>query len=124
MLRRIDLEEQLLDHRLVFLAVDGDFDRIAHGLGGDRADRVGIGRREQQRLPVFRRGLDDGLDRFLEAHVEHAVGLVEHQRAQAAQVERLLGRRFQHAAGRADDDVRDMRERGQLRAERHAAGTA
>ena len=37
------------------------------------------GRREQQRLALLRQAVEDALDRRQEAHVEHAVGLVEDQ---------------------------------------------
>ena len=44
---------------------------------GERLDLVGEGRREQQVLPLLRQQREHPLDVVDEAHVEHAVGLVE-----------------------------------------------
>ena len=119
--RGIGLEEMRADRRRLRAAVHADFQRLAQHRLGQGADRVREGGREQQRLPLLGRALDQCADRFVEAHVEHAVGFVQHQRAHLAQVQRVLLHQFQHAAGRADHHVRRMRERGELRTQRNAA---
>src|SRR3546814_10390290 len=50
-----------------------------------------------------------------------AVGLVEHQGAHAGQLQRLLRGELLDAARGADDHVRRVAQRGQLRAERNTA---
>lgn len=60
-------------------------------------------------------------DGFFEAHVEHAVGLVQHQGAHAAQMQGAFARQLLDAPGRTDHHVRVVRfQRGQLWAQRHA----
>ena len=72
-------------------------------------------------MTIFRNAADDVADRFLETHVEHAIGFVEHQGAHAAEVQGLLAREFLDAPGRADHHMRIVAERSQLRPERNAA---
>src|SRR3546814_6724902 len=57
-------------------------------------------------LPVLRELLHDVAYLVLEAHVQHAVGLVEHQGAHAGQLQRLLRGELLDAARGADDHVR------------------
>ena len=57
---------------------------------------------------------EDRLDVVGEAHVEHLVGLVEHQEAQLRQVEGALVEVVHDPAGRADDDVDAAAQRAQL----------
>lgn len=87
--------------------VDVDLVRVVHEL---LADRAHLGRergREHHDLLLVRRRLEDALD--VAAHVElleHLVALVEHKLLELGDVEVLLVDERQHAAGRADDDVR------------------
>ncbi len=120
--RQLHFVKGLLDHRLFRHAAGGDFQRVAHGVATDFADGLGKSRREQQCLPFLRGLADDFPDRFFETHVEHAVGFVQHQRADAAQVQGLLAHQFLDAAGGADDHVRVVGQRSQLWCQRHAAG--
>jgi hypothetical protein len=60
----------------------------------------------------------DGID---EAHVQHAVGFVQHQGVEAVDLEGALGQVFLNAAGRADHHVGAVLQRADLRAEGHAA---
>lgn len=72
---------------------------------------------------MFIAAAGDLADGFFEAHVEHAVGLVQHQRTHAAQVQGAFAGQFLDATGRADHHLRVVRlQRGQLRAQRHPAG--
>jgi hypothetical protein len=52
--------------------------RLQHAVG-KLLDLVGEGGREQQALALLRQHGEDALDVGDEAHVEHAVGFVEHQ---------------------------------------------
>ena len=54
---------------------------------------------------LFGQGLEDRVELPREAHREHLVGLVQHQDADAARIERLLPEVVEHAAGRSHDDL-------------------
>ena len=85
--------------KIVRLRVDGEVLGDAAGFAVER-------RGEEQRLAVVRRHLHDAVDRRLEAHVEHAVGLVEDEDLDVLEREgAALDEVFQAARGR-DDDVR------------------
>ena len=97
------------------------FLRLAHEGGAELGDAFGVGGREQQRLALRRALLGDHGDVVVEAHVEHAVGFVQHQRVQRLQVQAAAFQVVHDAPRRADDDVRAMLQAGQLRAHRRAA---
>src|SRR5690606_31697240 len=90
-------------------------------VGGELFDALRVGGGEQQRLPPRWGLLDDGGDGVDEAHVQHAVGFVQNQGAQAVQLEGALGQVFLHAAGGADHHMGAVLQRADLRAEGHAA---
>ena len=71
-------------------------------------------RREQRDLLVLRRGLEDRLDVLGEAHVQHLVGLVEHDVLHVREVERAPLQVVHDAARRTDDDVHTAPQRGEL----------
>ncbi len=119
--RRLDLEEQVLDRRGFLLAVDGDFHRVIEQGARQFADGIGERGREQQALPLLVGAPGDLTDGLLEAHVEHAVGLVEHQGVEAVDLQRALAQVLLHAPRCADDDVGTMLQRADLRAEGHTA---
>ena len=79
--------------------------RIAEHLAGQRLDRRGHGGGEEHRLAARRQLLQDPAHVGQEAHVEHPVGLVDHQDLDAAQ--RRVGRAHvvEQTAGRRDDHV-------------------
>ncbi len=54
------------------------------------ADVVGIGGGEQQILPLLRQQLDDFANVVDEAHVEHAIGLIEHQHLDLGEIRGAL----------------------------------
>ena len=70
--------------------------------------------REEQRLALARALVDDAVDGRAEAHVEHPVGLVEHQRADVGEREGAAGEQVLEPAGGGDDDVRALRVAGLL----------
>jgi hypothetical protein len=63
------------------------------------------GGREEQRLPGERDELDDALDVRNEAHVEHPVGFVDHQKFDARQEQLAAFRVVEQAAGRGDQHI-------------------
>ena len=70
------------------LPVDLDADRVLEVALGDRGDAGRHGGREQDGLPLERAGVEDGVDVLGEAHVEHLVGLVEHDQLDGVERER------------------------------------
>ena len=104
---------------VVGLVLDGDLGRVGEVLlrrsGGSAAGMVA---REQRDLLVVGGVGEDRLDVLGEAHVEHLVGLVEHQEPQLGQVEGALLEVVHDPAGRADDDVHAAAQRAELDAVR------
>ena len=72
---------------------------------GELGDFRRHGGREQRRLAARPDGLGDLGDRADEAHVEHAVGLVEDEPAGLGEVDLAVVEQILEAAGRGDDDV-------------------
>jgi hypothetical protein len=112
---------------------------VRHGLGGRVApahlhdhrpaqvlarQRLDLGRHggaEQQRLAIRRDTLDDAIDLRREAHVEHAVRLVEHQHLEIVEHDVASLEMVEQPAGRRDDDVDAVAQRLLLRLVGHAA---
>ncbi|MNE30336.1 hypothetical protein D3C80_1238440 [compost metagenome] len=117
----VDLVEALLDLAVVVLRLQLDALRLAHEARGQLLDAFRVGGGEQQGLPLGRGLLDDLADRVDKAHVEHAVGFVEDQVVEAVELEGALAQVFEDAPRGADDDMRAMLQRADLRAEGHAA---
>ncbi len=65
--------------------------------------------REEHRLPLARQPPDDAVDLRSEAHVEHPVGLVEHQDANGVERDHSSRDEVLEAAGRRDEDVGRLR---------------
>ena len=84
---------------------DLDHERIAQDLGGQLGDHRRHGRREEQRLLAGRQAGDDPLEVGQEAHVEHAVGLVEDERVQLVEAGLVLPHVIQEPAGRGDEHL-------------------
>ena len=87
----------------------------------EATDVVRISGREQQVLPLRRQQLDDALDVVDEAHVEHAIRLVQNQHLDAGQIRGTLLCEIEEPAGRRDQDVAARPEPGNLRIEADAA---
>ena len=120
--REIDLDDALGD------AVDGRGDRRHRDAGGIAQHRFGeFGdilrhrRREEQRLPLDRQLGDDLPDVVDEAHVEHAVGFVEHQEFDLVELQPVALHEVEQAAGGRDHDFDALHHRADLAAHRHAA---
>jgi hypothetical protein len=88
---------------------------------GEGADLRREGRAEQQVLALLRQQREHALDVVDEAHVEHAVGLVEHEDLDAGEIDGLLTGEIEESAGRRDDDVGAALQRLDLRVHADAA---
>ena len=103
----------------------GSRDLDARGIfeeGVDQAlDLRRHGGREEQRLPARRQQLADALDVGDEAHVEHAVGFVDHQDLDAGQQDLAAPEVIEQAPRRGDQHVDAAVELLELVVERHAA---
>ena len=120
--RGIDLDGMLLDLPLGGrLAGDLDAHRVVQQLGGQRLHRVREGGGEQQVLPAARQQRQHLRELVGEARVEQAVGLVEHQAVDVAELQRVLRDHVEQPARRRHDDVRAAAQRHHLRIDRHAA---
>ena len=73
---------------------------------GQRPDLVGEGRGEQQVLAARRQQREDLADVADEAHVEHAVGLIEDEDLDHREVDGVLADVVEQAARRGDHDLR------------------
>ena len=101
---------------------DLDADRVAcRKLCGEPGDLGRHGGGEQRRLPARVQRRDDPAHRLDEAHVEHAVGLVEHHPAGLVEQDRAVVHQVGQPAGRGDHHVDAAGDRPDLGAARHAA---
>ena len=98
-----------------------DSDGIVQEGFGDAGDFGRHRRGEEQRLPRERDHLADALDVRDEAHVQHAVGFVDHQQFDAGEQQPAAFGVVEQPAGRRDQDVDAARQLGVLVAERDAA---
>ena len=100
-------------------------DRHGHGVAqqrvGEMADLLRHGRAEEHRLARLGQKPRDAADRLDEAHVEHAVGLVEDEELDLAEVDQALVEQVDQSARRGDDDVDALLDRADLRALADAA---
>ena len=75
-------------------------------LFGQALDLIGDGSREEEELPAFRRQADEGIDVFEKARLQHLVGFVDDDPADAAEVERVAAAVIEETPRCADDDLR------------------
>ena len=94
--------------------------RITHQVGDLAHGLLVEGRREQQRLALGRRLAHDAADGGQKAHVEHAVGLVEHQHLDLVQVAGTLLDQVDQTTRRGDQDIAAVLKRRGLRLVAHA----
>ena len=116
----LHLVEALLDGVFGHGGLDGDLLRLAHELLGQLLNALGVGGREQQRLAFLGGLLHHGGNVVKEAHVQHAVGFVQHQRVQVFQRKVFALQQVHDAARCADHDVRAVLQAGALAARGHA----
>ena len=103
------------------LALDLDADRVLEVPLGDLGDPRRHRGREQHGLPFRRAGGEDGVDVLGEAHVEHLVGLVEHDHLHAVERERPPVHVVDGTARRGHHDVHAAGDRLELVHDRLAA---
>ena len=96
------------------LAGNRDLQRVVEIALGEFADRGGHGRGEQRHALVRGRVRQNRLDVLGEPHVEHLVGLVEHQEAQLGEVQRALVEVVDDPARSAHDHVNASFEGAEL----------
>ena len=98
---------QLLGDFRLFGAAGGDLDAfcIARHTLREVADNAFQRGREEQGLAGVRSAFDDRLDVLDEAHVQHAIGLVEHQHFDFRQVDAAAVKVIEQATGCCDHDV-------------------
>ncbi len=108
---------------LVALVLLQQFDgaRLVQELPPQLLDAFGIGGGKQQGLALERTLPRDEHHVVVKAHVQHAVGFVEHQRVERIQIQAAALQVIHDAARRADHDVRAVFQAGHLRAHRAAA---
>ena len=95
--------------------------RALRHAAGELADHAGERRREEERLAVLRHAREDRVELLLEAHVEHAVGLVQHQELDARESHAAAVEVILEAARRGDGDVERLPHLRELQPEGHAA---
>jgi hypothetical protein len=121
-LARHERDRAILD---VVMAVGGgrrrDPDRVALVPPREPRDRLRDRRREQQCAALDRRGVKQTLEVLAEAHVEHLVGLVEHDRGQLAEHQHAAIEMIAQPARRTDDDVHALAQRMRFAPRIHAA---
>ena len=100
---------------------DLDRRRLVQEAAGERPDLLGERRREQQVLAAGGQDVEDAADVADEAHVEHAIGLVEDEDLDRREVDRPLADMIEQATGRGDDEVDPAPERVGLRRKADAA---
>ena len=98
-----------------------DRDRITQEVVGEGADRLGEGGGEEEALPSCGDQRKDALQVGHEAHVEHPIGLVEHQDGDLREVHRLRAGVVEEPSGRGDEDLDAGEQHLLLRRHRYAA---
>ena len=115
------LIETLFDGGLRFVIVHFDAQRLTLNALADAFDTRRVGSGKQQRLTLRRRVTDHIVDVVGEAHVQHTVGLIQHQHLQFVQQQRFLAQVFLNAARRSHHDMRRVHQRIELWPHRLAA---
>jgi len=108
--------EALADLAVVVMFFELHFLRIAKELLAQLRDAFRVRGRKEQRLALLGALARDGGDVVEEAHVEHAVGLVEHERIERFEREVAALEMVHDAARRAHHDMRAVFEARRLRA--------
>ena len=87
------------------LGLNGDFSRVVQVLLGQATNAVWHRCGEQCDLLLVWGVLEDALDIFLEAHVQHLVCLIEHEEAQSGDIQGALFEVVDDSAWGTHDDV-------------------
>ena len=100
---------------------DLDRDRVLENLGRQVADILGHGGREEERLAARGDVLQDAANVGQEAHVAHAVRLVEHQDLHVGEIDVAAVDEVEQPAGTGNDDLGATAQGGDLGHLAHAA---
>src|SRR5262249_17647085 len=76
---------------------------------------------KEQRLPVSRQLCDDLTDIVDEAHIEHSIRFVKHEKLDFAETERIALHQVEQPSRCRDEDVDAIEQRANLAAHRHSA---
>ena len=95
--------------------------RVAEQRIGQLADLRRKSGREEQRLSLLRHLGDDAPDVVDKPHVEHAVGLVEHQMLHRTKINQLAFEMVEQTARGGHQDLHTLAQRLHLRIHRHTA---
>ncbi len=101
---------------VVVFGGDRHLDGVVQILLGDLADGRRHGRGEQRHLLVLGGVGEDALDVLGESHLQHLVGLVEHQVVEVREVEGAAFEVVDHPTGGTDHNLRTAPQPGQLQA--------
>ena len=105
----------LVGDRPLLNAADKHVDRlVGHELRRNLLDLARPGGGEEERLPLWRNGAHDALDLWLEAHVEHAVRLVQHKVGYLTQLDLARFQEVIETAGRGDHNLHPVLDVPQL----------
>jgi len=102
--------------------VDRDAHRLALVRPTHLLDRVRERGGEERSLKRSRQSAQDLVHFFGEAHVEHAIRLVEHRCDEAAELERAATEVIEHASGRSHGNMNPTLQRRELRTQGLPAG--
>jgi hypothetical protein len=94
--------------------VDGHFHRLVQQPARELADLARLGGREEQRLALARKRLCNAANIGNEAHVEHAVGLIEDEHLHLGEVHLAVAHQVEESSGSGDQDVDAAAQRGYL----------
>ncbi len=83
--------------------------------------RLRHGGRKEKRLPLRRQFRHDLADVSDEAHVEHAIGFVEHQKVNPVEPERIALHQIEQPARRGDENIDSIEDSANLLSHRDAA---
>ena len=87
------------------LALDVERHRVMQHVLRQALHFRGHGGAEEQRLALLRQAREHAADIGQEAHVEHAVGLVDHQHVERVEARVVGGHVVEQSTGRGDDHV-------------------
>ena len=98
-----------------------DLGRVVQQAVGQLTDGRIVGSREQQVLALARQQREHLLDIVDEAHVEHAVGFVEHENFHRREIQGFLADMIEQAPWRGHQDINTATQAVDLRVDLDAA---
>ena len=84
---------------------DRNFNRVAYQPFGQLANIIREGRREHQILTALGQQTNNAFNIMNKAHIQHAVGLIEHQHLQIGELHCVLAVEVHQTAGRRNEDI-------------------